>query len=96
MENVALIALVALQLYSYIVLGRIIIEMIASFSRDFRPPAWFATISEVLFVLTDPPLRALRRLIPPVRLGNVGLDMGVLALFLLIMVAQFIIQRVFL
>ncbi|APT85084.1 YggT family protein [Corynebacterium aquilae] len=92
MTTVISILIIALQLFSYILLGRIIVEMIASFSRDFRPPRWFALISEPLFIITDPPVRALRRLIPPVRMGNVGLDLSVMVLFLAIMLAQILLR----
>lgn len=67
--------------YTFLLVLRIIIEMVASFSRRFRPPSWFASGAEVLFKLTDPPLLFLRRLIPNVRLGAVALDVSVLVLF---------------
>lgn len=60
---------------------RIIIEMIQSFSRNWRPQRWFSIVAEPLFVVTDPPVKALRKLIPPVQLGGVGLDVSVLVLF---------------
>ena len=75
------VLLIAISVYVYILIARIIIEMIGSFSRNFQPPRWFSIIAEPLFVVTDPPLRALRRLIPPLRLGNVALDVSVLVLF---------------
>jgi YggT family protein len=45
-------------------------------------------IAEAVYTLTDPPLNALRKVIPPLRLGAVSLDLGflvlVLALYLLL------------
>jgi YggT family protein len=43
---------------------------------------------EVVYTLTDPPLRALRRVIPPLRIGQVAIDLGFLVLFLAI---QFVV-----
>jgi YggT family protein len=40
-------------------------------------------VAEAIYTITDPPLRLLRRLIPPLRLGNFSLDLGMLLLFLL-------------
>ena len=33
---------------------------------------------EVVYSITDPPIKALRRVIPPLRLGNVALDLSFL------------------
>ncbi|MDY6050653.1 MAG: YggT family protein [Corynebacterium sp.] len=81
-----------LQLYLYILVARILIEMIGSFSRQFRPPRWFSVISEPLFVVTDPPVKALRKIIPPLSFGGVGLDVSVIVLFLLIEVAIMLVS----
>ena len=81
-----------LEIFKWILLVRIVIEMIQSFSRNFRPPRWFAVIAEPLFVVTDPPIKALRRLIPPIRMGGVALDLSVLVLVFAIMIVQMILR----
>nr|WP_222866343.1 MULTISPECIES: YggT family protein [Corynebacterium] len=70
-----------IRFYVLILILRIIIEMIQSFSRNWRPQRWFSILAEPLFVVTDPPVKALRKLIPPIQLGGVGLDVSVLVLF---------------
>lgn len=87
-SSVATIVYWALEVYLYLVIVRIIIEMIQSFSRQFRPPKWFAVLAEPVFVLTDPPVKALRRLVPPLQLGGVALDVSILLLFVAIQIAQ--------
>ncbi|WKD57373.1 YGGT family protein [Corynebacterium capitovis DSM 44611] len=78
-----------LGVYSLVVVVRLIIEMIHSFSKQFDPPRWFTLVAEPLFVVTDPPVNALRRLVPPVRLGGgMGLDVSIIVLFLGLAVAQ--------
>ena len=77
-------------------IARIIIEMIQSFSRQFNPPRWFMVIAEPLFVITDPPVKALRRLIPPLQMGGVALDVSVLVLFVLLSILTMILQMIFL
>ncbi|WP_297186139.1 YggT family protein [uncultured Corynebacterium sp.] len=92
MSTVISILLFLVRIYTWILIFRIIIEMIGSFSRDFRPPRWFSLMSEPLFVVTDPPVKALRRLIPPLRMGNIGLDMSVLVLFFALQLVQILLS----
>ncbi|MEJ5928864.1 YggT family protein [Corynebacterium sp. H128] len=82
MNSITAILAMILQIYLYLLIIRIIIEMIQSFSRQFRPPRWFALIAEPVFIVTDPPVKALRRLIPPIRTGGVALDVSILVLFI--------------
>jgi len=91
-STVISILLFLVRIYTWILIFRIIIEMIGSFSRDFRPPRWFSLMSEPLFVVTDPPVKALRRLIPPLRMGNIGLDMSVLVLFFALQLVQILLS----
>ena len=88
--------LLFLRIFSWILALRIIIEMIQSFSRQFNPPRWFMVVAEPLFVVTDPPVKELRRVVPPLRLGGVALDMSILVLFLILMLLQLIVVGVFL
>jgi YggT family protein len=41
---------------------------------------------EVVWSVTDPPLKALRRVIPPLRLGTVSLDLSSLVLLVILFV----------
>lgn len=84
-----------LRIFILILIARIVIEMIQSFSRNFQPPRWFIYIAEPLFVITDPPVKALRRVIPPLKLGGVALDMSVIVLFIILTVLQYIVLAVF-
>ena len=74
---------------------RIIIEMIQSFSRQFNPPRWFMVIAEPLFVVTDPPVKALRRVVPPMQMGGVALDLSVLVLFIILQLLQLVVSGLF-
>lgn len=82
-------------LYMLAVIIRIIIEMVQAFSKHFDPPTWFTLAAEPVFVITDPPVKALRKLIPPLRMGGgVGLDVSVLVLFFALAIVQSLIQGV--
>lgn len=88
MSTVLGIAYWVIQLYVLALIGRILVEMIHAFSRNFRAPSWFVVISEFLFVITDPPVKALRRAIPPLQMGGVALDLSVLVLFFALQLLQ--------
>jgi YggT family protein len=80
------------QIFWFLLLARIVVEMIASFSRGWSPRGAVAVVLEWLFVITDPPVKALRKVIKPVRLGQVALDLSVLVLFVIIIVIQVILS----
>ena len=95
MTAFGIILLALLRLYTLVLIVRIIIEMIQSFSRQFNPPRWFMVIAELLFVITDPPVKALRRIVPPMQMGGVALDLSVLVLFIILQLLQLIVRGVF-
>lgn len=69
--------------YILVLLARLVFDWVQVFARDWRPKGVVLVIAEVVFSLTDPPLHALRRIIKPVRLGNVQLDLAFTVLFFL-------------
>ena len=81
MATALYIVALVLRVYWFILLGRVIIEMIRSFSRRWSPSRGFALAAEPMFVLTDVAVKPLRKLIPPVRFGGVALDVSILVLF---------------
>ena len=80
-----------LWIYLVLLIGRMIISWIQSFSPDWKPTGFVLVLAEACFTPTDPPLRLLRRYIRPVRLGRVALDLSFIVLFL---VVYFLIQAV--
>jgi YggT family protein len=61
---------------------RFIIDWVMVFARNWRPTGLVAAVLELAYSATDPPLRLLRRLIPPLRLGSFALDIAFLLLFI--------------
>ena len=95
MTQLGIILILLVRIYTWVLIARIIIEMIQSFSRQFNPPRWFMVVAEPLFVITDPPVKALRRLIPTLQMGGVALDVSALVLFILLSILTRILQIVF-
>lgn len=84
MVLIGTILIILLRFYTWLLIARILIEMVQSFSRHFNPPTWFTVIAELIFVATDPPVKAVRKIIPPLPLGGVAIDVSVIVLFLVL------------
>jgi YggT family protein len=70
-------------LYLLVALGRLALDWVRLLSRgDWRPRGVMLVVAEGLYTLTDPPLRALGKLAPPVRLGSFRLDLAYLILLI--------------
>jgi YggT family protein len=73
---IASIAYYALLLFFLLMWGRFVLDLAQSFSRGWRPRGPVLVLAEVAYTVTDPPIKAIRRVLPPVRLGSVALDFG--------------------
>ena len=62
---------------------RLVFEYVFMFAREYTPTGVVLVIVEAVYTVTDPPLKLLRRFIPPLRLGSVAIDLSFLALFIL-------------
>ncbi|KAB7741061.1 YggT family protein [Nostocoides sp. F2B08] len=78
--------LIALLLYLYLLVlfARLILSWVQVFSREWRPKGPVLVLAEGVYSATDPPLRALRKVLPPLRIGGVALDLGFFVLVLVI------------
>ena len=76
------VILLALWLFLLTLIARVVIDLLQIFARDFRPSGLVLVLFEAVFTVTDPPLRALRRVIPPIRIGAVAFDLAILVLFI--------------
>lgn len=65
-----------------LLIGRLVLDWIQVLARDWRPSGAVLVVAEAIYSATDPPLRALRRVIRPIRLGSVQLDLAFIVLFL--------------
>ena len=68
-------------------IGRFIISWVMVLARGFRPTRPLVVVFEIIYTVTDPPLRLLGRIIPPLRIGGFALDLAFILLFILVQVA---------
>ena len=73
-----------LYVYFLVLIGRLVLDWIQVFARQWRPRGVILVVAEAIYTLTDPPLRAIRTVIKPVRIGGVALDLAFLVLILVV------------
>jgi len=82
-----------LQLFFYALICRLVLDWIQVLAREWRPRGPILFFAEAVYSVTDPPLKFLRRLIPPLSLGAVCLDMAFLVLILAVSLTLSFVQR---
>jgi YggT family protein len=91
MDAVGQILAFVLQIYALLLLFRLIMEWVFMYARSFRPHGVLAVALEITYTLTDPPLKAVRRVLPPLRIGNFALDLA----FMVVIIVVYILAGVF-
>jgi YggT family protein len=75
-QLIAAILNLALLLYVFVLLARLILDWIPFFNREWRPRGAGLVIAETVYTVTDPPIKLFRRFIPPLRIGAIAIDFG--------------------
>ena len=79
-----------LVVYLLVLWARLILSYIPLFNRGWRPKGAGLVLAEIVYTVTDPPIKFLRRFIPPLRLGQVSIDFS----FMLVMLACIILMSI--
>lgn len=82
MNAVGQVLVTVLWLYWVILIGRLVFDFVQVFARDWHPRGVVLMLAEAIYTVTDPPLRLLRRIIPPLRIGQVQFDLAFLILLI--------------
>ena len=82
MHLVAALLFYVVLAFFLLLLIRLVLDWVQFFARDWKPSGIALVIAEVTYSVTDPPLKALRRILPPVGIGSVRLDLAFLVLVL--------------
>jgi YggT family protein len=90
MQIVGSIIHVLLLIFIALLWIRFIVDWVQVFARLWSPHGILLVILEVVYSATDPPIKALRRVIPPIRIGNFALDLS----FLIVLVGAYVLLRV--
>jgi YggT family protein len=76
MSLIGQIVVFALQIFFYLMIARFIAELVMSFNRSWRPSGLLLPILDITYTITDPPLKFVRRFVPPIQLGAISLDLA--------------------
>lgn len=95
MTTVGFVLLKLLQVYIYVLIARMIISWIPMLAPQWRPKGIVASLFEIIYTLTDPPIKALRKIIPPLNLGGLSLDLAFMVVFIGCYVLQSVVIAVF-
>ena len=82
-----------LYLFLLTLLARFVLGWVLQFGRRWQPGRGAAAALETVWSVTDPPLKALRRVIPPLRLGTVSVDLASLVLLVILFVLMELVIR---
>ncbi|MCA0437168.1 MAG: YggT family protein [Austwickia sp.] len=92
MMTVRLLLAWVLNIFLMLLLIRLVFDWIQMFARDWRPRGPLLVVAEAVYSVTDPPLRAVRKVIPPLRLGGVALDLS----FMVVIFAIYLLRSLIL
>ena len=93
MTIVGQILTLLLWLFLLLLIARLVMEYVLLFARSYEPRGMVVVMLEVVYSVTDPPLKFLRRFIPPLRLGGIALDLSFLVLFVLVQIGLVVASR---
>jgi len=92
-RTIAQLASFLIGLFLLLLFVRVVFDWVQVFARDWRPRGIALVVAEAVYTVTDPPLRALRRVIPPLSLGAIRLDMAFLVLVIICVILQSLFGR---
>jgi YggT family protein len=81
MHAVGQVAYFVLLVFLLLLIFRLVMDYVFMFARSFRPQGLLAMALELAYTATDPPIKAIRRVLPPLRVGNISLDLGFVVVF---------------
>jgi YggT family protein len=79
-----------LLVFLVLLFARFVVDWVMVLARSWRPSGLVAAGLEVVYAATDPPLKAVRKVIPPLNLGTIRLDLG----FMVLLIAVFILRDI--
>ncbi|MFT2019816.1 YggT family protein [Streptomyces sp. 796.1] len=84
---------VALLVFLVVLIFRLVMDYVFQFARSWQPGKVMVVVLEATYTVTDPPLKLLRRFIPPLRLGGVALDLSFFVLMIIVYILITIVSQ---
>jgi len=77
-----------LLVYFFVMWARFVLDLVRTFNLSWRPHGFMLVLVEGVYTVTDPLVRFFRRLVPPIRIGQVALDLGWSLAMLVVIIAM--------
>ena len=74
MEIVGGIINLVLRIFLILLFARFVVDWVQVFARNWVPRGAVLVVLEIIYSATDPPIKFIRRFVPPLRLGSIMLD----------------------
>lgn len=81
-----------LLIYFFLMWARFVLDLVRTFNRGWRPVGVWLVVVETVYTVTDPPVRFFRRLVPPIRLGQIAIDLGWSLAMLLVIILMTVVS----
>ncbi len=78
---------IALWVFIALMWIRFVVDWVQIFARNWSPSGFLLVVLELVYSATDPPIKALRRVIPPLRIGTIALDLS----FIIVMIVAYML-----
>jgi len=96
MSVFAQVIYIALMCFLIVLIFRLVMDYVFQFARSWQPGKAMVVVLEAAYTVTDPPLKLLRRVIPPLRLGGVALDLSFFVLMIIVFILITVVKSVLL
>ena len=67
-------------------------DLAQAVGRQWRPRGFLLVVAEIVYTITDPPIKLVRRLIPPLRLGGAAIDFAWTIVMLAVIILMTIVS----
>ncbi len=90
MHAVGSVVELVLWLFILLLIVRFVMDWVQMFARSWTPKGPALVLLEVVYSVTDPPIRAIRRLLPPIRIGGMALDLSPMIVLIICYLLQYL------
>ena len=77
-----------LLLFLLLLFVRFVVDWVQVFARSWSPTGVVLVILEVVYSITDPPIRFVRRFVPPLLLGSIAIDTS----FIIVLISVYLLR----
>jgi YggT family protein len=91
---IANVLLFVLTVFLIAMWARFILDWVRLLARRWRPRGVALVLAEASYTVTDPPIRLVRRVVPPLRIGGAALDFAWSIVLLLCLILMAVVRSI--